>query len=361
MSNSNSYTVSVREKIQQTPDSVSFILEIPKDIQDQFQYLPGQYITFVHDHNGEEIRRSYSLCSAPHENQWQVGIKKIEGGAFSSYAHDTLQAGDSVRVMLPQGNFGKPRTSRHDGWTTYAAFAAGSGITPILSLAKHYLENDPHSKFKLFYLNKNVKSIMFKEELEQLRNRFMGRLELFYFLSREQRDIDLFNGRFDEEKLETLSKSLLNVPQLEACFLCGPEQMVNLLRGFLTEKGLDKERLHFELFVTGLDTAAQERLAKLKEQQKEGTKITLIDGAKEFHFTMDKEFDNILDAALAAGADLPYACKGGVCSTCKCSVDAGKVDMRINYALEDDEVARGLVLSCQAVPLTDAVTVNFDV
>ncbi|MCH9661462.1 MAG: 2Fe-2S iron-sulfur cluster binding domain-containing protein, partial [Bacteroidetes bacterium] len=199
------------------------------------------------------------------------------------------------------------------------------------------------------------------EELEQLRNQYFGRLEIYYFLTKERRDIPWLNGRFDDDKMKILTKTFIDIPDTSEVFLCGPEEMVTYVSNYLVNAGLPKELVHFELFVTGLteeDKARQERLAK---QNVEGVEVVIVDGGKEFTFTMTKEYDNILDAALGAGADLPFACKGGVCSTCKCEVIDGSVEMKINYALEEKEVAQNFVLSCQAVPTSDKVTVDFDV
>ena len=239
--------------------------------------------------------------------------------------------------------------------------AAGSGITPILSIIKTHLALEPNATFKLFYLNRTVKSIIFKEEIEQLRNQYFGRLEIFYFLTKEQRDIELFNGRFTSEKLQVLTKTLIDVESTDEVFICGPEEMIFLIRDELVAAGLEKEKVHYELFVTGLSEEDKQRVARLAEQQVDGVEVTIIDGGKEFHFTMTDEYDNILDAALGAGADLPFACKGGVCSTCKCKVEEGSVEMKVNYALEDSEVAQNFVLSCQSVPTSENVKVNFDV
>jgi ring-1,2-phenylacetyl-CoA epoxidase subunit PaaE len=220
---------------------------------------------------------------------------------------------------------------------------------------------EPQSKCQLFYLNKNAKSIIFKEEIEQIRNKYFGRFEIFYFLTREQRDIELFNGRFTPEKIKHLSETLLNVENTDECFICGPEQMIFMIRDELIKLGLSKDHIHYELFVSGLSEADKQRVEKARKQRKGHTDITILDGGKEFHFDMANEDDNILDAALAAGADLPFACKGGVCSTCKCQVKEGKVEMKINYALEKDELTQNYILSCQAIPMTKKVIIDFDV
>jgi ring-1,2-phenylacetyl-CoA epoxidase subunit PaaE len=345
------HNLKIKEIYKDTDDCSVVTFEVPSEISKEFHFRQGQHLTLKTDIDGEDTRRSYSLCSSPIDAQWKVAVKLIPGGKFSTFINDTLQAGDMLEVMAPSGNFGVETNNTKA--KNYLFFAAGSGITPVLSMVKTHLTVEPNSTCKLFYINKTAKSIIFKEELEQLRNQFFGRFEINYFLTKERRDIELFNGRFDDEKMAVLTKTFIDIPDTDEVFLCGPEKMVNYVSEYLINAGLPKENVHFELFVTGLseeDIARQERLA---QQNVEGTKVIIVDGGKEFTFTMTKEYDNILDAALGAGADLPFACKGGVCSTCKCLV--------INYALSDKEVSQNLVLSCQAVPTTDSVTVDFDV
>ena len=353
------HNLSVKDIYKETDDCSVITFNVPAELETEFKFRQGQHLTLKADINGEDVRRSYSLCSGPVDGEWKVAVKKILGGKFSSFVNDSLQAGDTLEVMAPSGTFGvevSPEKAKN-----YLFFAAGSGITPVLSMVKAHLASEPNSTCKLFYVNKTAKSIIFKEELEQLRNQYFGRFEIYYFLTKERRDIELFNGRFDDEKMAVLSKTFIDIPDTDEVFLCGPEKMVEFVSNYLVEAGLPKDLIHFELFVKGLsdeDIARQERLAK---QNVEGTEVVIVAGGKEFEFTMTKEYDNILDAALGAGADLPFACKGGVCSTCKCEVLEGAIEMKINYALDDKEVSQNLVLSCQAVPTTDRVKVDFDV
>ncbi|MFC5048543.1 1,2-phenylacetyl-CoA epoxidase subunit PaaE [Aquimarina hainanensis] len=353
------YTIKVAEVTKETNECTSLTFDIPQELKEKFAYKQGQYLTLKAMINGEEVRRSYSLCSSPVEDKWQVAVKQIEGGLFSTYACTDIKAGDELEVLPPNGNFYTEvdTTKSKD----YIVFAAGSGITPILSIIKTHLAKEPNSTFKLFYLNRTVKSIIFKEEIEALKNTYFGRFEIFYFLTKEHRDIPLLNGRFTSEKLQILASKVIDIKEVDECFICGPEEMIFLIRDELAAAGLPKEKIHYELFFTGGSDADKAKAAKIAEQKFEGTKVTIIDGGKEFHFAMDDEHDNILDGALAAGADLPFACKGGVCSTCKCKVVEGTVEMKINYALEKDEVEKGLVLSCQAVPTAENVVVDFDV
>jgi ring-1,2-phenylacetyl-CoA epoxidase subunit PaaE len=241
----------------------------------------------------------------------------------------------------------------------YIAFAAGSGITPILSIIKTHLALEPESTFKLFYLNRSVKSIIFKEEIELLKNKYFGRIEIFHFLTKEHRNIELLNGRFTKEKLQVLTDKIIDVPAVDECFICGPEDMIFLIRDELVAAGLSKEKVHFELFTSGISDSDKKRVSEILEKKIEGTEVTIIDGGKEFHFTMSDDFDNILDGALAAGADLPFACKGGVCSTCRCKIIEGSAEMKVNYALDENEVAKKYILSCQAVPTSKKIVVDF--
>lgn len=353
------YKLKVQDIYKETSDCSVVTFEVPEGLENDFSFNQGQHLTLKADIDGEDVRRSYSLCSSPIDKKWQVAVKQIPGGKFSTYINRILKTGDKLEVMAPSGTFGvsvMPEVSKN-----YLFFAAGSGVTPVLSMIKAHLAQEPNSTCKLFYVNKTAKSIIFKEELEQLRNAYFGRLEIYYFLTKERRDIELFNGRFDDDKMKVLTKTFIDIPDTSEVFLCGPEQMVTYVSDYLINAGLPKELVHYELFVTGLSEEDIKRAERLAQQDVEGTEITIIDGGKEFLFAMTKEYDNILDAALGAGADLPFACKGGVCSTCKCKVVEGSVEMKINYALEEKEVAQNLVLSCQAVPTTEKVVVDFDV
>ena len=353
------YNIKVADIYKETEDTSVITFEIPLDLKEIFQFRQGQHLTLKADIAGEDVRRSYSLCSSPFENQWKVAVKKIPGGKFSTYVNEELKKGDELELMPPSGTFGVSVMPEED--KNYLFFAAGSGSTPVLSMIKTHLAAEPNSTCKLFFVNKTAKSIIIKEEVEQLRNKYFGRLEIYYFLTKERRDIELFNGRFDDDKMKVLTKTFIDIPDTSEVFLCGPEKMVNYVSEYLINAGLPKELVHFELFVTGLSEEDIKRAERLAQQNVEGTEVTIVDGGKEFAFTMTKDYDNILDAALGAGADLPFACKGGVCSTCKCEVIQGSVEMKINYALDDKEVAQNLVLSCQAVPTTDKVVVDFDV
>ncbi|MEM7185120.1 MAG: 2Fe-2S iron-sulfur cluster-binding protein [Bacteroidota bacterium] len=353
------HSLKVADIYKETSDCSVITFAVPEALREEFAFRQGQHLTLRAMIDGEDTRRSYSLCTSPLEDQWKVAVKLIHGGKFSTYVNNQLQAGDVLEVMAPSGTFGVD--SDPSKGKNYLFFAAGSGITPVISMIKAHLAQEANATCKLFYVNKTAKSIIFKEELEQLRNTYFGRLEIYYFLTKERRDIELFNGRFDDEKMAVLTRTFIDIPDTNEVFLCGPEEMVQYVSGYLEDKGLPKGLIHFELFVSGLSEEDKKRAERLAQQNVEGVEVTIVDGGKEFHFTMTNDYDNILDAALGAGADLPFACKGGVCSTCKCQVKTGTVEMKINYALEEEEVAKDFVLSCQAVPTSQMIKVDFDV
>ena len=351
------HNIKIADIYKTTKDCSVITFDIPDELKSEFQYKPGQHLTLKATINDQDVRRSYSLCSSPIENKWKVAVKKINGGLFSTFVNENLKKDDVLEIMPPSGKFNVEINTLKA--KNYIAFAAGSGITPILSIIKTHLKSEPNSTFKLFYLNRSVKSIIFKEEIEQLKNVYFNRFEIFHFLTKEHRASELFNGRFTKEKIKVLTDNIIDIPTTDDCFICGPEEMIFLLRDELSAAGLDKDKIHYELFTSGISEDDKKRIQKIVENKVHGTDITIIDGGKEFHFVMDEAYDNILDGALAAGADLPFACKGGVCSTCKCMVIEGEVEMKVNYALDAHEVAKGLVLSCQAVPTTDKVVVDF--
>tara|TARA_R110000868_G_scaffold196650_1_gene442641 strand:+ start:22895 stop:23968 length:1074 start_codon:yes stop_codon:yes gene_type:complete len=353
------YSLKIADIYKETKDCAVISFEVPEELKAVFKFKHGQHITIRKEINGQDIRRNYSLCSSPLDNEWKVAVKTIREGIFSNYAFNQLKKGDELLVMPPHGEFYVEVDRKAS--KNYVAFAAGSGITPILSIIKTHLVEEPSSTFKLFYLNRTVKSIIFKEEIEQLKNAFFGRFQVFYFLTKEQRDIPFLNGRFDKEKLAILNKTFIDIEDTAHAFICGSQDMIFLIRDELIAAGLDSDKIHYELFFTGSSEEENRHIAEVIENKTDGTEVTIIDGGKEFHFVMDDDFDTILDGALAAGADLPFACKGGVCSTCKCKVIEGSVTMKVNYALEEKELKQNYVLSCQAVPTSKSVVVDFDV
>jgi ring-1,2-phenylacetyl-CoA epoxidase subunit PaaE len=353
------HSIRIAQVFKETVDCAVLSFDVPDELKSAFAYRAGQYLTLRAQIGNQDVRRSYSLCSSPLDNEWKVAVKKIDGGLFSTYANEQLKAGDILEVMPPEGSFTaelNPNIKRN-----YVFFAAGSGITPILSLIKTILAQEPLSTCKVFYLNRNVKSIIFKDEIENLKNSYFQRLETYYFLTKEFRDVPLFNGRFTDEKLDTLCTKIFNPSETDAAFICGPESMIFLIRDALQKHGMDAAKIHFELFGTAPNAEDAARIEAAKSKLVEGTEVTIIDGGKEFHFIMPHDIDNVLDGALAAGADLPFACKGGVCSTCRCKVVEGSVEMKLNYSIEEADLARNYVLSCQAVPTSKKLIVDFDI
>jgi len=352
------YDLKIKEVVKETADCVSVSLEVPTDISDEFAYISGQYLALETEINGEFVRRSYSLCSAPYENEWKVAIKKVEGGKFSTYANQQLAAGDTLQVMAPTGNFKLETVESAD--QHYVAYAAGSGITPILSMIKSVMKSEPKSRFTLFYGNRNFDTIIFREEIESLKNVYLERLSVHHILSKEKLGSPLFFGRIDAEKCAKFGKVFYDPTEVAGYYICGPAQMIFGVKDQLVEQGVDGTRIHFELFNTSDLPIDETKKEEYQFDPAAESKVSIVLDSESFDMPLAYNGVSILDAALAAGADLPYACKGGVCSTCKAKITNGEVVMDINYALEPDEVENGFVLTCQAHPRTQEVTVDFD-
>lgn len=351
------YKLTIKNIRKETADCVSISFDIPSSLKEEFAYKPGQYITSKTKINDEEIRRSYSLCSSPLEDDFRIAVKRVEGGLFSSFANHQLQVGDTLEVAAPNGKFGTIHSTEHT--KKYVAIAAGSGITPILSIVKTTLLTEPTSQFILVYGNKNTGSIIFKEEIEALKNKFVGRLQLIHILSREKTDAPISHGRIDAEKLHQLSK-LIDWKNCDEFFICGPEEMIVTTKDFLENLNIDKKKIHFELFTTSAKTKNKNFIPQVKSEAK--SKITIISDGRSFDIEIGfNEEINILDAALQNGADLPFACKGGVCCTCKAKLLEGQVEMDVNWGLEHEEIEQGFILTCQSHPLTERVVVDYDV
>jgi ring-1,2-phenylacetyl-CoA epoxidase subunit PaaE len=353
------HTLTVTDVNEETSDCCSIAFEVPVDLEEQFKFVQGQYLTLKAQINGEEVRRSYSICTSPNEQELRVAIKRVPNGKFSTYANQDLKKGDQLEVMTPTGKFYTELSSGNE--KHYVGVAAGSGITPILSILKAVLETEPKSRFTLLYGNKNTHSIIFREQIEALKNKYMSRLTVHYFLSREMLDAPLMNGRIDQEKCAAIFTKLLEVSDIDECFSCGPEPMIFAVRDSLLERGFDEKKIHFELFTSPLGKLGQERKREVKAEDKgKVTDVTIRLDGKAFQFDLPFDSDNLLDAALKQGADLPFACKGGVCCTCRAKLVEGEVEMEVNYALEQDEVEAGFILTCQAFPTTEKVVVDFD-
>jgi ring-1,2-phenylacetyl-CoA epoxidase subunit PaaE len=354
------HALEVKEVKRETPDCVSVSFAVPENLKETFSYLSGQYLALETEIDGEKVRRSYSLCSAPNEGEWKVAIKKVPNGKFSTYANEVLTTGTTLGVMAPTGNFKIQDASENE--KHYVGFAAGSGITPILSMIKEVLSQSETSRFTLFYGNKGFDHIIFREELEALKNKYLGRFALHHVLSREKLGSPLFYGRINGDKCKVFHDKLLSGEVADQYVLCGPSEMIFSVKEALEEVGVDSHKIKFELFTS--DGLPNKDLPRSKEEAsfdpKVESKLNIILDGENQSFNLTYGGKNILDAALENGADLPFACKGGVCSTCKAKVTQGEVIMDVNYALEPDEVAAGFVLTCQAHPRTAEVTVNFD-
>jgi ring-1,2-phenylacetyl-CoA epoxidase subunit PaaE len=342
-----------------TRDAVVLTFDVPEQLRDTFAFRPGQYLTLRTFIDTQELRRSYSICAAPSDGHLRVAVKRLNDGAFSTWANQHLKPGDTLDVMAPDGNFTLDFSPEHA--RRYAAFAVGSGITPILSLVKSALDTEPNSTFTLFFGNRASSAVLFREEIEDLKNRYMSRFSLVYIMSREHQDIDLFNGRLDGEKVRQLLKVWMDPTTIDYAFVCGPQDMTESVTQALKEAGLDSSRIKFELFGSpkgprALRTGHDARKAPGADQ----CELTVVYEGVTRSLTIDKNKDSVLDSALAQGVELPYSCKGGVCSTCRCKVVEGEVDMDANFALEDYEVKRGFILSCQSFPVTDKLVIDFD-
>jgi ring-1,2-phenylacetyl-CoA epoxidase subunit PaaE len=354
------HSLTIKEVKKETADCVSIELEIPESLKEKFRFMQGQSLTMRTIINGEEVRRTYSLCSSPLDEIWKVAVKKTEGGLFSVFANEKLKPGDQLEVMEPVGKFYTGLNVLHK--KKYLAFAAGSGITPVISIIKTTLRTEPQSSFTLVYGNRSRASIIFFEELEGLKNKFLARFNFINILSRERTEASLHSGRINTEKLIELSK-LIDYKTIDETFICGPEEMIFCVKDFLLERGIAEKKIHFELFTT----AGQKKKETGNKVQGTGdagpqSAVTVKVDGRSFDFSLALNSDiSILDAALKQGADLPFACKGGMCCTCKARLLQGEVEMDVHWGLEQEEVEKGFILTCQSHPKTEKVVLDFDI
>jgi len=351
------HSLRVAQIVPETAEANSIRFEIPAELRDRFAFRAGQHLTLRAIINGEEVRRNYSLCTAPAENDWMVTVKRIGGGLFSNWIGDHLKPGETIDVMPPHGSFTcefDALKSRH-----LVGIAGGSGITPVMSLVRTLMREEPQSRFTLLYGNRDSSSIIFLEALAGLKDKHLGRLELYHFLDAEEQDIELFNGMLNRERLEEAITALVpDAPAVDGWFICGPGPMMDAAEGALLDRNIPKERIHIERFTADRppESVAQE-IAQLQTQAEGVTVAVTLDGrTRRVPFAQG----NILDSARAAGLPAPFACKAGVCATCRARVTKGKVEMAARYGLTDEEVADGYVLTCQSVPLGDGVAVDYD-
>ncbi len=344
------HTLTIKNITRETPKAVSIEFDIPSALQKGYKFTAGQYITVKTEVEGKEIRRAYSICSSVNSGSLRVAVKEIEGGKFSAIANNKLKVGDTLDVHTPEGNFllkTNPSVSN-----TYAAFTAGSGITPIMSMIKTVLEEEPNSRFVLVYGNQTPTETIFFKELLSLQSQYPQRLFIEFFYSRSQEEGARF-GRIEKSTINYITKNKFKDASFEAFYLCGPEEMINTVTDVLVENGVSKDKVHFELFTSSAEEA------EIDADLEGKTSISILVDDEEFNFVMDQK-KTILDAALEEDIDAPYSCQGGVCSSCICKITEGTAVMEKNSILTDGELAEGLVLACQAHPTSASIKVDFD-
>jgi ring-1,2-phenylacetyl-CoA epoxidase subunit PaaE len=350
------HRLAVNDLRRETADAVSLSFAIPQELAGDYSFSPGQYLTLRTMLDGEEVRRSYSICSGPDDGELRIAVKKVDGGAFSNWAAEELKAGDELDVMTPTGRFGVAPAP--DEARTYVGFAAGSGITPILSIVKGVLAREPKSRFFLFYGNRTTSAMLFREALEELKDRFIDCLSVFHVISGEEQDIPILHGRLDGEKVRVLLRSLVPAESVDHVFICGPTGMSEEIEATCRDIGIAENRLHVERFVSEFGGKPRPKTVVPPSAPPKAFASLVIDGKRREVPVADGEA--ILDAALRAGVDLPFACKGGMCSTCRARLVEGRAEMEVNYSLEPWELKAGFVLTCQAKPTTDKVVVDYD-
>src|ERR1043165_8950487 len=350
------HRLAVSDLRRETADAISLSFAIQHEREADYRFAPGQYLTLRATLDGEEVRRSYSICSGPDDDELRIAVKKVDGGAFSNWAAEELKVGDQLDVMTPTGRFGIAHAP--DQARIYVGFAAGSGITPILSIVKGVLASEPHSRFFLFYGNRSTGGMLFREALEELKDRFLQRLSIFHVISGEEQDIPILHGRLDGEKVRGLLRSLVPAEQVDHVFICGPAGMSEDIEATCREIGIAENRIHVERFVSEFGGKPRARKVVEASAPPKAIAALTIDGKRREVPVMEGE--SILDAALRAGMDLPFACKGGMCSTCRARLVEGEARMEVNYSLEPWELKAGFILTCQARPCSDRVVVDYD-
>ncbi|RFC53678.1 1,2-phenylacetyl-CoA epoxidase subunit PaaE [Brumimicrobium aurantiacum] len=351
------HALKVKDIRQETSDAVSIALSVPDDLKENYKYTPGQYLTFRTTIDGEDVRRSYSICTGLQENELRVAVKKMIQGKFSTFANDVLKVGEEMEVMTPMGTF----TTEIDENTekSFVFFAGGSGITPVMSLIKTILHTAKKSNVTLIYGNRGIDHVIFRDELEELKNLHMDKFSLMHVFSVEKLGNPLQEGLLDKNQIEKIYKAILEGQSIDEVFVCGPEPTIYAVKDVFEEAGFAPENVHFELF-TSPTQKDKKPLPKVAAADKVEANIKVILDGEEILLNLDSEGESILDAASKMGADVPYACKGGVCCTCKAKVLEGTARMDVNYALEKDEVDAGYILTCQAHPTSDQLVVSFD-
>ena len=363
MSSPSFHELSIKKVSPEAASSVAITFYIPSESLEKFHFEPGQFLTLRADVNGQDVRRNYSISSPRSQflkhGELEIGIRPVEGGVFSNWAATQLKAGDTVKVMPPEGRF----TIKKSRAIHRVGFAAGSGITPILSIAATTLEEQTESKFTLIYGNRRMSSVMFNEALQDLKDRFPGRFTMIHILSQQAQEVDLLQGRIDADKIKSIIHALLPAKSMDEVFICGPEAMIEVTEKALIDSGVPANRVHSERFTTSASQAhkvqADIDASKQKTSSAKSVHMTIVLDGKEHEVALSPD-EHVLDAALNAGLDLPFSCKAGVCSTCRCKVTQGEVTMDKNFTLEADEMAQGFALSCQARAATQKLVISFD-
>lgn len=355
------HSLTVKDIRHETDNARVISFDVPSDLHDDYEFKAGQYLTLEQNIAGELVRRSYSICSGVNDQQLQVGIKRVEGGVFSNYAHEQLKVGDTLQVMPPQGEFYTALDSTHA--KNYLFIAAGSGITPILSLIKTTLVCEPESKATLIYGNQSTATMMFRNDLSFIKNQYMSRFHWINIYSRQPQQAEVLNGRIDNKKGAELAQKLINLAGFDEFFLCGPEAMISGVSRGLTNFGIKDDKIHYELFASSAEDAKaiiEKHHARAVKFKGKTSSIELVKGGREYQFELTADGENLLDAGMAQGAELPFSCKAGICATCRCKLVSGEVEMDIDHGLQAQEIEAGYILSCQAHPLSDTVRVDFD-
>jgi ring-1,2-phenylacetyl-CoA epoxidase subunit PaaE len=355
------HALTVAEVERLTDDAVAVTFAVPDELREDYAFAPGQHLTLRATINGEDVRQSYSICIAPSEagatGTVRVASARVAGGRMSNWLNDSVQPGDVVDVMTPLGSFTcppQPGTARH-----HVAIAAGSGITPVLAIISAVLEEEPESRVTLLYGNRRTSTVMFLEELADLKNRYPDRLQLVHVLSREPQDVELFSGRLDPDRIGRILTVLAPIATVDEWYLCGPYGMVTGAQGLLSEAGVDPHHVHHEIFHVAEQETPRQEVVVEEGAPPEAVVTVNLDG-RTTKIEMPSREETILNATLRSRPDAPYSCTGGVCGTCRARLVAGEVRMDRNYALEPDEVAAGIVLACQSHPVTDEVSLDYD-
>jgi len=349
------HTLEIADVSPVTDDATVIAFAVPVELQEAYRFIPGQYLTLKTDINGEEVRRSYSICSTADEGELRVAVKRVPEGRFSNFANERVRAGDKLDVMTPMGKFCAPRNgvSGHN----YVGFVGGSGITPFMSIIRTVLAHEPESTFTLFYGNRTIASIMFREELSDLKDRYLDRFRLFHILSDERPDLEMFHGLLDREKVDHLLDNLVDLNASDYFFICGPSPMMDAVRNALDVRGVPQDKQKYELFGSPLPQAGPKAAPKPSDERAE---VTVIIHGDRTTFNHPYDGTSVLDGAMARNLDLPYSCKGGVCCTCRAKLIEGEVDMDVSFGLEPDEIENGYILTCQSHPKSKTVVVDYD-